>query len=258
MKNKTLTLILVSCWTLLLLSCGENQPDVRLNQPEELKKLLDAHGDWQKWLQSKGMSYTLFHESNLQQENHFFNLTDRKARIDAAGFQVGNDGQGIWVSPNRQAFGGQSVDYYHNLYFFFYSMPYILTDTSLSVSKSTDRLFNGKNYERLEVKSSEKGYRGPANSYEVLIDPETGRLEWVLYQVTFFNPANPIMSGMKYEDYRETEGMIFPRLITGYLIEGDTALQVRNQVSIAGLVLTEDELEKSIFEMPEKAAVRAN
>ncbi|MFC3415286.1 hypothetical protein [Algoriphagus hitonicola] len=257
MKHQTQR-VFYSLLLLILISCGKTGPDPRMEQPEEFLEVLEAHGNWQKWIESEGMSYTLFHESNLQQENHFFNLTDRKARIDAAGFQVGNDGEGIWVAPNRQSFGGQSVDYYHNLYFYFYSMPYILTDTSIQVSKMENRRFNGKEYERLEAKSNLESYRTPANSYEVLIDPETQMIEWVLYRVTFFNPSNQIISGMKYEDYRETDGMKFPRLLTGYLIDGDTAVRVQNQVSLAGVTLTENELDEDIFEMPEKAAVRAN
>lgn len=245
-------------FVLILISCEKKGPDPRLNQPEDFLRVLEAHGNWQKWIESEGMSYTLFHESNLQQENHFFNLTDRKARIDAAGFQVGNDGEGVWVGPNRQAFGGQSVDYYHNLYFYFYSMPYILTDTAVEVSKVENRKFNGKVYERFEAKANSESYRSPANSYEILINPETQLIEWVLYRVTFFNPSNQIISGMKYEDYRETDGMKFPRLLTGYRIEGDSAVRVQNQVSLAGITLTADELDEAIFEMPEKAAVRAN
>ncbi|WP_297335320.1 hypothetical protein [Algoriphagus sp.] len=257
MKYRTQSTI-YSLLLLILIACGKVGPDPRLEQPQEFLNLLEAHGNWKKWIESKGMSYTLFHESNLQQENHFFNLTDRKARIDAASFQVGKDGEGVWVAPNRQSFGGQSVDYYHNLYFYFYSMPYILTDTSIEVTTMKNRRFNGKEYERLEAKSTQASYRSPSNSYELLIDPETHLLEWVLYRVTFFNPSNSILSGMKYEDYRETDGMKFPRLLTGYLIEGDTVVRVQNQVSLAGVTLTKDELDEDIFEMPEKAAVRAN
>ncbi|WP_332914066.1 hypothetical protein [Algoriphagus boritolerans] len=63
----------------------------------------------------------MIHETNLAWENHYINLSDRKVRIDADTWQIGNDGEKVWISPNRQAFQGNSVRFYHNLYFYFFS-----------------------------------------------------------------------------------------------------------------------------------------
>ncbi len=225
----------------------------------DFKTVLDVHGDWSKWVNAKAFSYTLFHETNLTQENHFFNLESRKGRIDATNFQIGFDGEKTWISPNRAAFEGPSVQFYHNLYFNFFSIPYILTEPGVTVSKTENRMLNGKSYETFNVifEDNVKGFNSK-DTYIMLVDPESHRLEWVLYTLTFFDTSDTQLGAMKYDDYRNADGLVFPRILTAYLLEGDSTTRIRSQVSFADVVLSEDELKESLFEMPEKYAVLAN
>ena len=118
-------LILPLLFLVILFSCQEkNQgPDPRLQQPEQFKKLLEAHGDWTQWVDAKSLSFAMVHETTLEWENHYIDLQEGKVRIDADLFQAGNDGEIIWISPNRQSFPGNSVRFYHNLYSTFLSIP---------------------------------------------------------------------------------------------------------------------------------------
>ncbi|MCS5490022.1 hypothetical protein [Algoriphagus limi] len=256
--NSFTKLVWAAFITLLIISCEEKKPDLRLEQPEAFKKVLDAHGNWSKWVNSEAFSFTMFHETNLTQENYFINLDSREVRIDGQFFQIGYDGEKTWISPNRQAFGGPSVKFYQDFYFYFFAMPYILTDMKAEVVKVENQKLNGKDYEAFDA-TFESGYHsGPSNQYTLLVDPETRKLEWVLYKVTFFNNPNPPLQAMKYEDYRDAGGLIFPRVITGYSIAGDSTERFRSQVSFADVVLTEDIFDQDLFEMPEKLAVVAN
>lgn len=256
--NVLTKLVWATLFTLVIASCQEKKPDPRLEQPEDFQKVLDAHGNWKKWVDSEAFSFTMFHETNLTQENYFVNLDSREVRIDGQFFQIGFDGEKTWISPNRQAFGGPSVKFYHDFYFYFFSMPYILTDLGTTVKKVANRNLNGKNYEAFEATFDEKNHGGPSNQYTLLVDPETNQLEWVLYRVTYFGNPNPPIQAMKYEDYRDAGGLIFPRLMTGYSIAGDSLESFRSQVSFADVVLTEDDFDRNLFEMPEKLAVVAN
>jgi hypothetical protein len=233
-------------------------PDPRLDQPEEFKKLLDAHGDWSKWVKAKAFSYAMVHETTLSWENHYINLTDRKVRIDADTWQIGNDGERVWISPNRQAFNGNSVRFYHNLYFYFFSIPYIFTDPGVTVEKTENKMVNGQSYEAFAVSFDEKVGDSPNDKYFMLVDPETGKLAWVLYSVTFFDKNNTKMSALKYEDYRDAAGLIFPRVMTGYQYENDSARYINYQVSFSDVFLVEKEMDADLFAMPKKNAVAAN
>lgn len=243
----------------LLASCQEkNQgPDPRLTQPEAFKKVLEAHGDWEKWVEARSLSFAMVHETTLEWENHYLGLRDGKARIDADLFQAGNDGEKVWISPNRQAFPGNSVRFYHNLYATFLSIPYTLTDTLVTITPLPDRVFNGISYPTLEAKVKEGKLIGPSNRYELLIDPATGRLAWVLFAVTFYDKGNQVQEALKYEDYRDASGLIFPRVITGYQIENDSSKRIRYQVSYSDIFLVNEDLSESLYKMP-KGAVKAN
>lgn len=246
--------------TLLLLVCCQEKnlgPNPRLQQPEKFKKLLEAHGDWVQWVDAKSLSFAMVHETTLEWENHYLDLREGKVRIDADLFQAGNDGEKVWISPNRQAFPGNSVRFYHNLYATFLSIPYTLTDTLVTITPLPDRVFNGISYTTLEAKVKEGKLIGPSNRYELLIDPATGRLAWVLFALTFYNKGNQVQEALKYEDYRDAGGLIFPRVITGYQIENDSSKRIRYQTSFSDVFLVKDELDSDLFEMP-KNAVKSN
>ena len=243
----------------LLFSCQEKNQgqDSRLSQPDAFKKVLEAHGDWEKWVEASSFSFSLVNETTFEMENHYLDLRDGKVRIDAELFQAGNDGEKVWISPNREAFPWPSVRFYHNLYSTFISIPYALTDTLVTINPLPNRLFNGISYQTLEAKVKEGKLIGPSNRYELLIDPATGRLAWVLFAENFYDKDNKVQEAIKYEDYRDSNGLIFPRVITVYQIENDSSNLIRYQVSYSDIFLVNKNLDNSLFEMP-KNAVKAD
>lgn len=241
-------------------ACGQkdNSPDPRLDQPEEFKKLLDAHGDWQQWIDAEAFSFAMIHETTMTMENHYINLADRKVRIDAAGWQIGNDGEKVWISPSLEAFQGKSVRFYHSLYFYFFSTPYIFTDPGVMVKKTENKHVNGQSYETLAVSFAENVGESPDDDYFMLIDPETGRLAWLLYRVTFFDKNNTHMNALKYEDYRIVDGLAFPRIMTGYQYENDSAQQISYQVTFSDVLLVNEPIDDDLFAMPKNGVVVPN
>ena len=241
----------------LCLACSPSPQaaDPRMDQSEAFQKLLDAHGDWKKWVEAKTLSYSMVHETTLEQENYFISLPQRKIRIDAETFQIGYDGSQVWISPSREAFGGNSVRFYHNLYFYFFAIPYIFTDPGVQVKKTEDHQLNGQQYGAYEVTFDTGTGASPNDRYYLLIDPETGRLSWLLYTVTYFDKNNTSLSALKYEDYREIDGLLFPRILTGYTYENDSTGRIRYQVSFSDIHLTQDLLDEKLFAKPEGALV---
>ena len=251
MKNPLSLFVIFS----LLFACSPTDPDPRLDQPEEFKKLLDAHGDWGKWLSAKSLSFAMIHETTLEMETHYIDLADRKVRIDAEAWQIGNDGEQVWVSPSREAFRGPSVRFYHDLYFRLFSIPYLFTDPGVEVKQVEDKLVNGQSYETLKIDFVDSAKRASGDTYFLLIDPQSGRLAWMLYHLTFFDPANSQLDAVKFEEYRDAGGLVFPRFLTGYHYENDSAKRVSYQVSFSDVFLLEEVLDAKLFEMPENAVV---
>ncbi|WP_296704335.1 DUF6503 family protein [Algoriphagus sp.] len=255
MKSSYSILILFSI--LLFSSCSESSVKEIPEVSPEYKELLDAHGDWSKWIRAKAMSYSMIHETNLTQENYFVNLDSRKIRLDASNFSIGKDEEGTWVSPSRDAFGGTSIDFYHNLYFYFYSIPYVFTDPGITVSQVENKMLNGVSYKTLQATMSPENGKSPDDQYFMLLNPETGRLEYLLYTVTYFGNSSPSFSALKYDDYRNADGLFFPRILTGYNFENDSTKGIKYQVSFADILLLDEPFDDSIFEKPD-SGVYAN
>ena len=249
-----LTLITLTC------ACGQKNTSSkpRTDPPADFKKLLDAYGNWEKWTEAKALSFAMIHETTLAMENHYVSLGDRKIRIDGGDWQMGNDGEKLWISPTREAFKGTSVRFYHNLYFYFFSIPYIFTDPGVVVEKTENKLVNGQSYETFQVSFEANVGDSPDDNYFMLIDPVTGRVAWLLYRVTFFDKTNTKMSALKYDGYQDVEGLAFPKIMTGYQFANDSTQSLTYQVSFSDIFLVDEPLDEALFAMPETNAVVAN
>jgi hypothetical protein len=86
----------------------------------------------------------MIHEGVWIEEDAFINLDSRKIRLSNTEFEIGFDGTQTWISPNRDAYKGNSVKFYHNLYFYFFNIPYVFTDSGVTVEKVAAKSVNGK------------------------------------------------------------------------------------------------------------------
>ncbi|MDR7131303.1 hypothetical protein J2X69_003664 [Algoriphagus sp. 4150] len=238
---------------ILLFSIVSCQSKVEKSLPElspEFTTILDAHGDWQKWYNSKAESYAMIHEGVMTEENALINLDSRKIRLSNTEFEIGFDGSQTWISPSREAYKGKSVKFYHNLYFYFFNIPYVFTDQGVTVEKVADKSLNGKKYPTFQAKFDSSTGSSPKDQYFMLINPETNRLEYLLYNVTYFGDENPPLSALKYEDYRNAGGVYFPRILTGYTFDNDSTGNLKYQVTFADALLLDEEFDSEIFKRP--------
>ncbi|MDN3202778.1 DUF6503 family protein [Algoriphagus sediminis] len=246
MKNYLLILFTLFLFT----ACSESKKPLPDLDPG-FEKVLEAHGDWEKFYQGKAFSYQMIHETNLTKETHFINLETRETRIDADNFQIGFDGEQAWISPNRESFGGNSVRFYHNLYFYFFAIPYVFTDPGVTVTKVENKTVNGTSYETFAASFEADKGDSPNDQYYMLINPESNRIEYLLYTVTYYGNPDPAFSALKYDDYRDAGGLSFPRLLTGYTYQDDSTKRVRYQVSFSDALILDEAFDKSLFEKPE-------
>lgn len=257
MKHLSFFLSLLILFTLFS-SCSERQIEVSQDLPKEFEKTLDAHGNWEQWLDTEAFSYTLFHQTYLAQENHFYNRSPRMGLIDGPDYKIGFDGIQPWISPSRKAYRGPSLHFYLNLYAYFFSIPYSLVERGIQVEKGLNRTFSGKSYETFALSYATPEAHGPVTAYTLLIDPETKQLAWVLFKINLANEPEAPIQAMRYDEYRDANGLQFPRLLTGYLVKGDSVDRLISQVSFAEVILLEKPFDEDLFEMPKKGAVRAD
>jgi hypothetical protein len=224
--------------------------------PAYFMDVVQAHGGLENWQKLGTMQFRLL--SNGSTETHIIDLKNRKDLVKSDSYTMGYDGAQVWVSPNKAAYPGKSARFYHNLYFYFYAIPFVLADPGVRYEQMPDTELQGKRFQTIGVTFGEGIGDTPEDQYRLLIDPETNRMEWLLYTVTFFDgkPSDKF-NALKYEDYQEQKGLLFPGKMTGYKYENGQIGDVRYSVSIEDLQLKEEQPEQGQFEKPEQAEVDA-
>ena len=215
-----LKIIFYCCFTLLVACSSADERSAENNQtyPECFMEVLQAHGGLEKWQEMETLQYKL--RKDDQTETHTIDLKNRKDLIEASDYTLGYDGENVWVSPNAAAFPGKSAKFYHNLYFYFLSIPFVLADPGVAYKQLENMELQGQQYEVIEVSFGEGVGDSPEDKYRLLINPDTKQLEWLLYTVTFFDgqPSDKF-NALKYDDYQEHQGLLLPHKLTGYTYE---------------------------------------
>lgn len=102
----------------------------------------------------------------------------------------------------------------------------------------------GKNYNVIGVTFGKGVGESPEGEYRLLVDPESNRMEWLLYTVTFFNgqpSANDQFNAYKYKGYQEHQGLLFPQELKSYTYKNSQIGDLRYSVRIKDLQLKEQQ-----------------
>lgn len=225
--------------------------------PAYFEQVLQAHGGLEKWQQFGGMQYELQTDlgGNPATETHIIDLKTRKDLVKGGDYTIGYDGQQVWVSPTRAAYPGKSARFYHNLFFYFYTIPFVLADPGVNYEQLDDLELEGKTYLVIGTSFGQGIGDTPEDQYRMLINPETNQMEWLLYTVTYFGSDNVQFNALKYEDYQEQQGLLLPGKLTGYKYENGQIGDVRYQVSFNNVQLMQEQPAAEQFTMPANAEV---
>ncbi|SDX81118.1 DUF6503 family protein [Hymenobacter psychrophilus] len=225
--------------------------------PELLQQALTAHGGLAAWQQFGTMEYRLKTTLGaLRDEKHLIDLRTRQVRIEAPDYQIGMDGQQVWVSPSKAAFGEMSPRFYHNLFFYFFSIPFVLADEGTVYEDLGTRTIAGKDYRALKV-SYETG-RGDSSGDEYIahFDPQTHRLELLLYTVTYFEPGKEASyNALLYSDWQEVNGLLLPQKMEGHKFANNEIGDLRYQADFSNVRLDRAPPAASRFAMPQGAII---
>ncbi|NND32625.1 MAG: hypothetical protein HKN76_08545 [Saprospiraceae bacterium] len=224
MKNRVL-LMCVILFTTNQFACLDKTPVgetnstssvVSVSSPEEekgrglLANCLEAHGGLDQWQKFEGLEYTLINNGKpVYQLTH---LRDRRAYIRSEDFEVGFDGKVAWAYPDANNISGNSPAFYYNLDFYFVGMPFVLADPGVRVAHQGSAEVDGKRFEVLQVTfGSDIGFT-PDDIYLLYLDPESFRLEILVYSVSFFetNQSGLLKTAKVYSDYTEVQGLLMP------------------------------------------------
>ena len=179
--------------------------------PEELGKVFEKHGRITNWKNTKVLSF------NKGEEAHTTDLQTRNVVINSPTYSLGYNGKEVWLDEAKDGSYKGNKDFYYNLYFYFYAMPFVLADNGITYKKVPDLVFKGIEYPGYKISyASDKGTT-PDDNYIVYYHPETYQMEWLAYTVTFTSKTpNDNYKIIRYNLWENVNGLVLPKEITWY------------------------------------------
>ncbi|WP_420317389.1 DUF6503 family protein [Ekhidna sp.] len=215
---------------------------------ESLTKVMHAHGGYEQWSKMKSLSYMKGEESTIT------NLQNRKIRLESPKQTIGFDGEVVWVTPDT--IDASRARFYHNLYFYFYAMPFVVGDPGAFYEDVEPRELSGKTYNGIKISYGENIGDAPDDNYILWYDPETNKMEWLMYTVTYRSgePSNTYKL-IKYDQWAEVNGLLLPTAIQWHQFKDDSVGEMSNKVRFEDIKITEEVPSDSLFVMPVDAQI---
>lgn len=216
---------------------------------ESLTKALDAHGGYEQWSTMKSLSYSRGEETTLT------NLQNRKIKLVSPDQTIGFDGQDVWVTPD--SVDASRARFYHNLYFYFYAMPFVVGDPGVFYEDVEPMEIKEKTYKGIKISYGENVGDAPDDNYIIWFDAETNQMEWLMYTVTFRSgePSDKY-NLIKYAGWTEFNGLVLPTSLQWFQYDGESVGDPRGEATVfQNIEITAESPDESFFEKPEGAQI---
>lgn len=231
---------------LLAFSCSEKESNPAR---QLLNETIEAHGGLEKWNTYAQLNYTVESGGNESSQTH--DLRDRRTYHKTDKYEMGFDGENAWVAGDTAVTNRMNPTFVHNIDFYFFAMPFVIADPGVNLSIGEQMNAQGKTYDVLEVSYGEGVGVAPKDIYKLLIDPETKRMEWLLYTVTFFDETSDRLSAKKYSNWKEVQGTLVPTKMENYKMEnGEIIGKPSRPRSFTNITFSENLTDESIFTKP--------
>ncbi len=258
--------IVVSFFLIAIISCKEVSKEVKTEAeipemaskidnseyPETLIKVFDAHGGLTNWKNKRTLSYVI---QKPVSEQHTIDLRNRNEKIEMPEISMGSVGNDIWLLDEKNAYKGDAV-FYHNLMFYFYAMPFVLSDNGINYDEAESLEFEGTSYPGIRISYNDGIGLSSKDEYFIHYNPKTFQMEWLGYTVTFRSgEKSDNVKWIRYNDWMDVSGVKLPKALTWYDYEGRTIKNARDPLYFKGVTLTETAKPDSFFARPQEAKI---
>lgn len=231
-----------------------NTPSIKVF-PKSIGPILEAHGGVAHWDKMSNLCFEIDKPSG--KEVHSTALKSRKTRIEHKDWTIGFNGQDVWLDQRVEDAYKGNARFYHNLYFYFYAMPFIVSDPGINYKQLDEPLVvEGKSYPGTLISYNDGVGDSPKDEYVIYRDSDTGQMAWLAYTVTYRdNQKKDEFSYIKYDQWQEVNGLMLPKTLVWYTVEDGKPTAPRNTVEFTKVNMTETHLDESLFTKPEAAAI---
>lgn len=216
--------------------------------PKYIQKVIDAHGGLEVWKQQRTLSFVLPKPDNP--ETHTTDLWSRNEKIITPNYMLGFDGK-PWVVDINKNYKG-NPEFYHNLMFYFYAMPFVLADEGINYSKAEDLVFEDATYPGITIAYNSGVGISPKDNYYIHYNQETYQMEWLGYTVTYQSgeKSNDVR-WIRYNDWQNINGLVLPNSISWYTVQDGAPIELRNQVVFENVTLSKEPKPIAFYHKPE-------
>lgn len=260
MKNSSLLILLL----LICISCDDKKPQKNPEQvqadinsenekafPVVLNKVFEAHGGLETWQKMNNLCFEL--EKSDGVEVHTTDLNSRESRIEGENFTIGFDGKNVWKVDPENTFKG-NARFYHNLMFYFYAMPFIISDPGAFYTERKETVLQRKTYGVIHIGFERNVGDSPEDEYIIYYDKETYQMEWLGYTVTYFEgDKSKDWHLIKYDTWLEESGLLLPEKMVWFEVKNDKPVRQTRSMSFSKVVVSETMLPDNLFDAPDNA-----
>ncbi|MEM9142387.1 MAG: DUF6503 family protein [Bacteroidota bacterium] len=223
------------------------RPTIQVEHPI-LAQVIAAHGGMENWKRMHTLSYEIPKDSGT--EKHTIDLHSRKDRIQMGDIAMGYNGDTVWVLDEKGDYKG-NPDFYHNLMFYFFAMPFVLTDPGIQYGKTRDLIVDGEAYPGISIGYDAGIGASPKDEYFLHFDPVTHTMAWLGYTATFgSDETSKKVNWIRYSDWAPVKGVLLPRSITWYDHEDREIGEPRSTVKFENITLERTSKPLSFYENP--------
>ena len=219
------------------------------NHPQNLENILNAHGTLDTWDGYKTLSFTIPGEP--VSETHTVDLHSRKDRVDRDSVSLGFDGEHVWLHDPGNSYKG-NPEFYHNLMFYFYAMPFVLADPGIIYEETKALVVNDTTYAGIKISFEPQTGVSANDDYYLYYDTKTYQMRWLGYTATFGagEKGNQI-TYIAYNDWQTVGEVLLPRSIIWYASENGQPTTPRRTVNFDNASLKTQTRPQSFYSKPE-------
>ncbi|TBM99736.1 hypothetical protein EYD45_15070 [Hyunsoonleella flava] len=222
--------------------------------PENIIKVFDAHGGVDTWNDMQFLEFTM--QKPNGDEVTKTDLKNRKSLIEMPKHTIGFDGENVWLKNKDTTQYKQNPKFYYNLMFYFYAMPFVLADDGIIYQDAPSLEFEGETYPGIKISYEAGVGESPEDEYIIYYNPETHKMEWLGYTVTFFSKEkSKEFHFIKYSNWQTVNGLVLPETLTWYKYENNLPTEKRNDLKFTNIKLTKEKPNPQIFEVSEGAKI---
>ncbi|WP_396600311.1 DUF6503 family protein [Algibacter sp. R77976] len=244
--------------TTLTVDYSEENLDITTSiYPENITKVFDAHGGLDNWNTMRFLEFTMPKKGG--NEVTTTDLRNRKSLIEMPKHTIGFDGENVWLkNKGEEAYKkyGGNPRFYYNLMFYFYAMPFILADDGIIYKNAEPLVFEGVTYPGINI-SYENGIgESSEDEYVLYYNPETYKMEWLGYTVTFFSKEKgKELHFRRYNNWQEVNGLLLPETIVSYNYENNKPTTAKGETQFINIKVSKEKPKSEFFEAPAGASI---